>query len=112
MDQQPTKTVQITLPNESSLSAEVPADFEDDVMKLLFTSVLGALHGIKFLHDEELRSSFILRFTGEIVSLSENSVRTVQMANQLDTGSKVEDAAKIIEQFLASLGKKDQDKPK
>ncbi len=112
MDQQPTKTIQILLPNQASLAAEVPVDFADDVMKLLFTSVLGALHGIKFLQDDELRSSFILRFTGEIVSLTENSVRTVQMANQLDTGSKVEDAAKIIEQFLASLGKKDQDKPK
>ncbi len=109
---QPIKTITVTIPNGTSLVAGVPEEFDDDVLKLLFISILGAVNGIRFLKDEELKSSFMLRFTGEVVSLVENAIRTVQMANQLDTGSEADNNAKIIEQFLASLGKNDADQPK
>lgn len=108
MTLQNTKTVSITLPNQATINAVVPDCFSDQAIELLLRSILGSIYGIRFL-DEKLRNSFMLRFIGEIVSLSENSVRTVQTTNELENND-LENTAKIIEQFIASLGKPNDNK--
>ncbi len=108
MTLQNTKTITVTLPNQATINAIVPDCFADKSIELLLRSLLGTIYGIRSL-DKELRTSFMLRFVGEIVSLSENSVRTIQMTNSLEDNNP-EDTAKIIEQFLASLGKQNDSK--
>lgn len=103
MTLQNTKTVSITLPNQATISVVIPDCFEDKLIELLLRSLLGTIYGLNSL-DTKLKSSYMLRFVGEMVSLAENSVRTVQLTNELESNS-LEDTAKIIEQFIASLGK-------
>ena len=97
------KTVTVTLPNQATISVVIPDCFDDKLIKLLLRSLLGTVYGINSL-DEKLKSSFMLRFVGEMVSLAENSVRTIQLTNELESNN-LEDTAKVIEQFIASLGK-------
>ena len=108
MTLQNTKTIAVELPNKATINAIVPDCFSDKAVELLFRSLLGTIYGIRSL-SEELRKQFMLRFVGEIVSLSENAVRTIQMSNQLE-GTNPEDTAKVIEQFIASLGKQNDNK--
>ena len=103
MTLQNTKAVTITLPNQATISVVIPDCFDDKLIELLLRSLLGTIYGIDSL-DEKLKSSFMLRFVGEMVSLAENSVRTIQLTNELESNN-LDDTAKIIEQFIASLGK-------
>ena len=108
MTLQNTKTIAVELPNQATINAVVPDCFSDKSVELLFRSLLGTIYAIRSL-SEELRKQFMLRFVGEIVSLSENAVRTIQMSNQLED-TNPEDTAKVIEQFIASLGKQNDNK--
>ena len=103
MTLQNTKTVTVTLPNQATISVVIPDCFDDKLITLLLRSLLGTIYGINSL-DEKLKSSFMLRFVGEMVSLAENSVRTIQLTNELESNN-LDETAKIIEQFIASLGK-------
>lgn len=106
-----TKAINIELPNGATLITTVPESLRTESIELLFISMLGTLYGIDLLQEVELQKSFLLKLVGEIVSLAENSVRTIQMANEIDnTADTSEDTSKIIEQFLESLGNKNDKK--